>query len=583
MEVWDWIVLLGTLGLIAGFGAWKTRKQRDLNSYLRGDNEAGWLTIGLGVMATQASAITFLSAPGLGYESGLGFVQFYFGLPIAMVVISAYILPIYYKLKVFTAYEYLEGRFDLKTRLLTAGLFLVQRGLAAGITIFAPSIILSTILGWDLVLTNVVVGLLVILYTVTGGTKAVSLTQKWQMAVIMLGMGVAFAILLDRIGEHTSLGTALKIAGYQGHLKAIDFSWDWDQRYTLWSGLTGGFFLALSYFGTDQSQVQRYLGGRSLKASRLGLLFNGMVKIPMQFFILFIGVLVYLFYLYIQPPVFFNRTALEELRASGYAEQVDDIENRFEGNYHLLQEQRKVLETALELEDPRTINLASHDLHLLEERDRGIRAEVRQLMLQVNPQAQVKDTNYVFLRFVMDHLPHGLIGLLLAVILSAAMSSTSGELNALCSTSMVDGVVRLRSKPLSQRQSLAASRWMTVLWGGLALGFALLARLFDNLIEMVNVLGSLFYGTILGIFLVAFLIKWVRGTAVFYAALVAEAAVLLLHLGQVYRLPLIRDLKVEYLWYNVIGCVLVMVLSLVLQGLFNGAGKFRSNQSGPVG
>lgn len=558
MSTLDWIVLFATLFAIVGFGVWRTRQNQTVNDYLRGGNEMNWFTIGLSVMATQASAITFLSAPGLGYESGLRFVQFYFGLPLALIIISAFIIPIYYRLKVYTAYEYLENRFDLKTRLLAAFLFLVQRGLAAGLTIFAPAIILSTLLGWNLNFTNLFVGVLVIIYTVSGGTKAVSLTQKWQMGVILLGMALAFGILLYNIGGFVDFESAMNLAGTVGRLEVLDLDFDLNERYTVWSGLTGGFFLALSYFGTDQSQVQRYLTGKNVKESRLGLMFNAVIKIPMQFFILFTGVLVFVFYLYVKPPVFFNKTAIENIRGTEHRERLEDLEEKYDANYAELQAARdRVVANA---DNP--TNKA--DFRQAVEQDGQIRGEVKDLLLEANPDFKVKDTNYVFLTFVMDYLPAGIIGLIIALIFSAAMSSTSGELNALATTTSVDFYRRLFSKEASEKQQLWMSKLLTVVWGALAIGFALTATLFDNLIEMVNLLGSLFYGTILGIFVVAFFIKRVKANAVFYSALIAEAFVLIIHFGRVYEIPFFMKYEVEYLWYNVIGCVLVVAMSLVL-------------------
>lgn len=557
MSTLDWIVLFATLFGIVGFGVWKTRQNQTVDDYLRGGNQMNWFTIGLSVMATQASAITFLSAPGLGYEKGLRFVQFYFGLPLALIMISAFIIPIYYRLKVYTAYEYLENRFDLKTRLLAAFLFLVQRGLAAGLTIFAPAIILSTLLGWNLNFTNLFVGILVIIYTVSGGTKAVSLTQKWQMGVILLGMGVAFVILIFKIGGFVEMGSAMNLAGSVGRLEILDFDFDLNERYTVWSGLTGGLFLALSYFGTDQSQVQRYLTGKNIKESRLGLMFNAVIKIPMQFFILFTGVLVFVFYLYVKPPVFFNETAIENIRGTEYKEQLEELENKYDAHYIELQTVRDNF--VANDTDPQ----AKEEFREAVARDGEIRQEVKNLLLEANPDFKVKDTNYVFLTFVMDYLPIGVVGLIIALIFSAAMSSTSGELNALATTTSVDFYRRLFNKEASERQQVWMSKALTILWGFLAIGFALSASLFDNLIEMVNVLGSLFYGTILGIFVVAFFIKQVKGNAVFYSALIAEAFVLLIHFGRVLEIPFFVKYEVEYLWYNVIGCVMVVVLSLV--------------------
>lgn len=557
MSTLDWVVLFGTLFAIVGFGVWKTRQNQTVDDYLRGGNEMRWFTIGLSVMATQASAITFLSAPGLGYEKGLRFVQFYFGLPLALIIISAFIIPIYYKLKVYTAYEYLENRFDVKTRLLAAFLFLVQRGLAAGLTIFAPAIILSTLLGWNLNLTNLFVGILVIIYTVSGGTKAVSLTQKWQMGVILLGMAVAFGILVYKIGGFVEMSSAMNLAGSVGRLEVLDFDFNLNERYTVWSGLTGGLFLALSYFGTDQSQVQRYLTGKNIKESRLGLMFNAIIKIPMQFFILFTGVLVFVFYLYVQPPVFFNKTAIENIRGTEYKEKLEVLETKYDAHYLELQSVRDNF--VANDTDPQ----AKEQFREVVARDGEIRQEVKNLLLEANPDFKVKDTNYVFLTFVMDYLPIGVVGLIIALIFSAAMSSTSGELNALATTTSVDFYRRLFNKDASEKQQVWMSKVLTVIWGFLAIGFALSATLFDNLIEMVNVLGSLFYGTILGIFVVAFFIKKVKGNAVFYSALIAEAFVLLIHFGRVLEVPFFVKYEVEYLWYNVIGCVLVVVLSLL--------------------
>lgn len=567
MQIVDWIVLLGTLMAIVGYGVWRTRNSQSINDYLRGGNEMKWFTIGLSVMATQASAITFLSAPGLGYESGLRFVQFYFGLPLALVIISAFIIPIYYRLKVYTAYEFLENRFDLKTRLLAAFLFLVQRGLAAGLTIYAPAIILSTILGWNLNFTNLLVGLLVIVYTVSGGSKAVSITQKLQMGVIMLGMALAFIILILKIQDYTDLPTALQVAGSAGRMQILDFNFDLNERYTIWSGLTGGLFLALSYFGTDQSQVQRYLSGKDLRQSRMGLMFNAVLKIPMQLFILFTGVLVFVFYLYEKPPVFFNDVAVERLVETGYEAEVDAIEHNFDENYIDLQSARKEYEEALRNKGLNEQSLTEAEFLRTLEDDTEIRGDMKKLLLKADPNFKVKDTNYVFLNFVLDYLPVGVVGLIIALILSAAMSSTSSELNALATTTSVDFYKRLLKKDATDEQHVKTSKWLTVLWGALAIAFALSANLFDNLIEMVNVLGSLFYGTILGIFLVAFFIKRVKAAPVFWAALIAEAVILAIHFGRVLQIPFFMKYQVEYLWYNVIGCALVVVLSLLFQSL----------------
>lgn len=568
MEVLDWIILFGTLLFIVIYGTWKTRQSKGgVKDFLGGSNDLSWFTIGVSVMATQASAITFLSAPGLGYESGLRFVQFYFGLPIALIIISGLILPIYYRLKVLTAYEYLEERFDLRMRLLTAFLFLVQRGLAAGLTIFAPAIILSTLLGWDLNFTNFFVGALVIIYTVSGGSKAVSLTQKWQMGVIMLGLVLAFVLLLNKLSGFTNISDALKLAGSVGRMETIDLNFDFNERYTLWSGLTGGLFLALSYFGTDQSQVQRYLGGKSLKESRLGLMFNALVKIPMQFFILFIGVLVFVFYLYVQPPLFFNKVAIEDLKQTEYADELLSLQTKYDKQYAHLQQVRGQYEEALQTDQLTAITLSEDHFKEAVEENEALREEVKALLLKSDANFKVKDTNYVFLTFVMDFLPVGVVGLIIALIFSAAMSSTSSELNALATTTSVDFYQRLINPNATEAQQLRISKWLTVGWGIIAIGFALSAKLFDNLIEMVNLLGSLFYGTILGIFLVAFFIKRIKAKAIFYSALLAEAAVLALHFGRVYEWAPLQAFKVEYLWYNLIGCGLVLLFAFMLTPL----------------
>ena len=556
MTLLDWIVLLGTLSFIVIYGTWKTRGSKNIQSYLLGDNEMKWYTIGLSIMATQASAITFLSTPGQAYEDGMRFVQFYFGLPIAMVVLSYTVIPIYYRLKVFTAYEYLESRFDLKTRLLAASLFLIQRGLAAGITIYAPAIILSTILGWSLNLTNLFMGVLVIIYTVSGGTKAVSQTQKQQMFVILAGMLIAFFIIIDFIPEHVSFANAVNVAGAMGKMNIIDFSFDFTTRYTFWSGITGGLFLAMSYFGTDQSQVQRYLSGKSVKESRLGLMFNGLLKVPMQFFILFTGIMVFVFYQFEQPPVFFNETVKNKMYESAYAGEMRQLETDYTKAFQEKETEINHLITALDTEDEVAIAAAREKVNATEAKGKIIREQVKGLIKKAIPETETKDTDYVFISFIMKYLPEGIVGLLMAVIFCAAMSSTSGELNALASTTTVDMYKRTFKKEGSEAHYLAASKWFTVIWGGMAIMFAIFASLVDNLIQAVNILGSVFYGTILGIFLVAFYSKKIKANAVFIAAVISEVIVILSYL--------LTD--IGFLWYNVIGCVLVIFISLLLNG-----------------
>lgn len=555
MSSLDWLVLLGTLGFIVIYGVWKTRGAKNIDTYLLGDKSMKWWTIGLSVMATQASAITFLSTPGQAFESGMGFVQFYFGLPIAMVILCITVIPIYYRLKVYTAYEYLESRFDLKTRTLASVLFMVQRGLAAGITIYAPAIILSSILGWSLTYTNIFIGVLVIVYTVSGGTKAVSQTQKQQMAVIMGGMVVAFVILVNLLPDDITFGEAVKVAGKMGKLEVVDFTFNPYERYNFWAGITGGLFLALSYFGTDQSQVARYLGGKSITESRLGLLFNGLLKIPMQFFILFIGVMVFVFYQFNQPPVFFNEVAKSKLYESPYKEELQDLEQQHAAIFEEKQAEVRGLVAAINSESEEAIAVQQDKIAAIDEKATEVRSRVIALIKDHTPDAETKDTDYVFIRFVMDYLPKGIVGLLLAVIFSAAMSSTSSELNALASTATVDIYKRSIKKKESDKHYVVASKWFTVLWGGLAISFATLASLVDNLIEAVNILGSVFYGTILGIFLVAFYFKYIKSRAVFIAAIIAELVVILLYFYS----------DIGYLWFNVIGCFLVIVLGFLFQ------------------
>lgn len=556
METLDWIVLFGTLGTIVGYGTWKTRQQNSLDSYLKGDNQMRWATIGLSIMATQASAITFLSTPGKAYESGMEFVQFYIGLPIAMVILSAFVLPLYYKLKVYTAYEYLESRFDLKTRLFTAFLFLIQRGLAAGITIYAPAIILSTMLGWNLTFTNLFVGILVIIYTVSGGTRAVSLTQKWQMAIIMGGMFIAFGILLNSLPNGMGIHEATDVAGFMGQMNVINTEVNLDNRYTIWSGIFGGVFLFLSYFGTDQSQVQRYLGGRDLTESRMGLMFNGLLKVPMQFFILFVGVMVFVFYQFEKPPVFFNRAAQAQVIQTNSAPDLAALNMEHDFIWEQKKRAQEELVMALRADDEPRAAVISEVVNNLQGELERVRTEYKDEVKRANPELETKDYDYVFITWVMTYLPTGLVGLLFAVIFSAAMSSTSSELNALASCTAIDFYKRLAKPEASQRHYLMASKLITVAWGIFAILFAVYANLFENLIEAVNILGSLFYGTVLGVFLCGFFLKFIRATPVFIAAIIAETGVIFtyFYFGN----------EVGFLWYNFIGCAAVAVLATLI-------------------
>ncbi|MET0388512.1 MAG: sodium:solute symporter, partial [Polyangiales bacterium] len=508
MKTLDWVVLVSTIAFIVIYGTWRSRKATgDVESYFR-DASQNWPTIGLSIMATQASAITFLSMPGQGFEDGMRFVQFYFGMPLAMIVISAYFVPIYHRLQVRTAYEYLEHRFDARVRYFGAISFLVQRGLATGVTIYAPAIILSSILGWSLSATNLGIGIIVTVYTVLGGTRAVSQTQKQQMVVMLLGLFLALALILQRLPDNVSLRQAVKLTGALDRMNPVSFDLQLENRYNFWSGITGGFFLALSYFGTDQSQVQRYLSGKSVTESRLGLLFNGLFKIPMQFVILFIGLMAFVFYLFVQPPLFFNESALERVRATSSAPALQALETRHAQAFEQRRQAATAYVAALEHEAPTPELTSARDrLRTTQVESDRVHRETQTLIRDTLPGAEVKDTDYVFLSFVLHYVPNGLIGLLIAVILCAAMGSTASELTALGSTTTLDLYQRLRRAPLSEAQALFVSKLFTAAWGVIAIGFASFAALVDNLIEAVNILGSLFYGTTLGIFVVGFALR----------------------------------------------------------------------------
>lgn len=555
MNVADWVVLLGTIVGIAAYGAWRTRHVRSLNTYLRGNTSTGWGTIGISVMATQASAITYLSIPGQGFESGIGFVQNYFGLPLALIIVCAVFLPMYRRLNVYTAYEFLGQRFDEKTRLLGAGLFLLQRGLAAGVTIYAPAIIISTVLGWPLDLVIVFTGLLVIVYTVTGGSEAVALTHKWQMAVISAGMVTAMVVLLLRLPDGLGLAGAAHVAGALGKLQAVDFSLDPSRRYTVWTGVFGGLFLSLSYFGTDQSQVQRYIGGASLREGRLGLMFNAVLKIPMQFVILLLGALLFVFYQFAPHPVFFNQPewrrhaqdgrfrAIEAEHAGAVAQSQSAIRAWLQA--------RASDDAAREASARAAMVEASHRTH-------AIRAEAKAALVAADPRAKTTDSDYVFITFILTQLPHGAVGLLVAVMFSAALSSKASELAALGTTTTVDFWRHLR--PLAaadEARNMRVARRFTALWGVFAVTFALFAGFAENLIEAINILGSIFYGVLLALFLVAFFLRRVGASAVFFAAMAAQALVIVMYFS----------LNIGYLWYNLIGCAACVALSVALQAV----------------
>jgi solute:Na+ symporter, SSS family len=557
MNLLDWFILLGTIFSIVAYGTWKTRGSKNIEGYLRGDNTMKWWMIGVSIMATQASAITFLSTPGQAIEDGMRFIQFYFGLPLAMVIISVTMVPIYYRLKVYTAYEYLETRFDLKTRTLAAILFLLLRGLSAGITLFAPALVLSTILGWNIYVTTIMIGVLVIVYTVSGGTRAVSLTQRQQLTVIMGGMVLAGIIAYRMIPDNISFTNTISLAGELGKLNIVTTDFSWNDRFNIWSGLIASTFLFLSYFGTDQSQVSRYLGGKSIRESRMGLIMNGLLKIPMQFLILFIGVLVFVFYLFVQPPVFHNQTLKEEAMQTSQADSLLVLENQ----YNSLYAKKKIvvdgLVRGIQQEDEKLTEESKAAYQIIKEQEGKIRKDVKTKIAAAIPGAKTQDRDYIFLNFVLHYLPHGIIGLLLAVMFSAAMSSMASELNALASTTTVDIYKRSFKPEASPLHYLNASKYFTILWALIAMVFAALANFAENLIQFVNIVGSLFYGTILGIFLVAFYIKHVKSNAVFLAAIIAEASVLGCYF-YFYE-------ELAFLYYNIIGCVIVVVLALLFQ------------------
>ncbi|KAA2217151.1 sodium:solute symporter [Maribacter flavus] len=564
MGALDWTILAGTLLFIVTYGVWKTKGSANVDDYVKGGNEAQWWTIGLSVMATQASAITFLSTPGQAFHDGMGFVQFYFGLPLAMIIICLVFVPIYHRMKVYTAYEFLEGRFDLKTRSLAAILFLIQRGLAAGITIFAPSIILSAVLGWDLGTLNIIIGTLVIIYTVSGGTKAVSVTQKQQMFIIMTGMFVAFFFILGFLPSDITFSKALKIAGASNKLDILDFSLNTKSRYTFWSGITGGLFLALAYFGTDQSQVQRYLSGKSIRESQLGLVFNAIFKIPMQFFILLVGVMVFVFYQYNPSPLNFNPAATTAVMESDYAEDYKILQ---EGQVALEAEKRiaqNQFSTALDIKEYTAVQEAKQQIIRINQKDSTNRIAAKALISQADDSIETNDKDYVFIHFILNNLPKGLIGLLLAVILSAAMSSTASELNALGTITALDLYKRNKKGSFTEKHYVLASKGFTLAWGVIAILIACIANLFDNLIQLVNIIGSIFYGNVLGIFLLAFFFKFVKGNAVFFAAIITQIIICIIYYNLIHIYPSGEE-KLGYLWLNFIGAALVIITAIIFE------------------
>ena len=543
MQTLDWAVLIGTLIFIVFYGIWKNKNPKNINEYLKAGNQSRWWTVGLSVMATQASAITFLSTPGQAFNDGMGFIQFYFGLPFAMVIICLFFIPIYHRLKIYTAYEFLENRFDKRVRTLTASLFLMQRGLAAGITIYAPAIILSVVLNWDLRITALVVGSLVILYTLVGGTRAVNITQKLQMFIIFSGMFLALYFIITNFPNQISFLDAINIAGKAEKLNFLDFSINLKNRYTFWSGITGGLFLSLSYFGTDQSQVQRYLSGRSIRESQMGLIMNGFLKVPMQFFILFTGVMVFVFYQFESAPLNFNPKAILTVKESKQIEEFSklEIEN---------------LETQKQIRNLLLNNGSSKEIDALRKKESKQRDIARHIISKSDQKQETNDKDYIFISFILSYLPVGLIGLLIAVILSASMSSTASELNALAATSTID-LYKRNYRNKTEKTYLKASKIFTFLWGLMAILFACFGNLFENLIQLINIIGSIFYGTILGIFLVGIFNTSVKGKAIFWAAIISEIFVISLFTWD----------KIGFLWLNLIGALATVFLSLFLQNI----------------
>lgn len=559
MHVIDWIVLASTLAFIVLYGLWVSRKQtNESHDFLAGQRNLKWWTIGLSIMATQASAITFLSTPGQGFVDGLQFAQFYFGMPIAVLLLAYFILPVYYRLKVTTAYEFLEERFDLRMRSLTAILFLIQRGVAASISIYAPSIIFCAVFGWNLALTNFFMAAFVVLYTTSGGSEAVSKTQQMQMSIMLSGLVIAFLVILYNLPEHIGISEAWNIAGATGKTQIIDWTFSWTDRYNIWSGLIGATFLFLSYFGTDQSQVGRYLSGKSLRESRVGLLFNGFVKIPMQLLVLSVGVMMFVFYQFNDQPLHYNAINVAKVKGTPYEPAFTQLENKADSLFKIKQVLLSHFDNSPEQQQ---------SLQSLEKSRTQLRSQADSLIVLASPKADVKDKDYIFINFVLSHIPKGLVGLLLAMIFCASWSTTASELNALTSTSVSDIYKRSIAPNKSEQHYLSISKRTTVLWGAFITIFASNADLFDNLIQAVNMVGSIFYGTILGIFLTAFFIKRVKGKAVFVAAIIAQAVVsyLFFYVN-----------KDVYLWYNPLGCGLVMGIATLIQLSFPNLGNHKN-------
>ena len=564
MSQLDWIVLAFTLTAIIAYGLYKSRTAKNLEGYFLSDRSMPWYLVLLSIMGTQASAITFLSAPGQAFTDGMRFVQYYFGLPIAMVILSITFVPLFHKIKVFTAYEFLEKRFDLKTRTFTSSLFLISRGLSTGISIYAPSIILSSLLGWDIFWTNIVMGGLLIIYTVSGGAKAVAYTQQLQLLIIFIGMFVAGYCIVHYLPEGVGFTDALKVSGASGKLNVITTGisskgFDWKDRYNLISGIIGGFFLALSYFGTDQSQVGRYLTAKSTTESRVGLLMNGLVKVPMQFLILLLGAMLFTFYQFNSAPIFFNKSVAVKAMETPYKDSLFAIEQHF--NHQQTHQQLLSRNYVIQHKENYKDSLQAGSVKLA-----SIQKEYKSVLKKALPDSDTSDTNYIFLRFVVDFLPKGLVGLLIAIIFLAAWGSIAAALNSLASCTMVDFHLRFwgakydNTNLVQSANEYKVSKYYTLAWGIFSIITAEFATGMGSLIEAVNVLGSLFYGVILGIFLVAFYFKKVGSNAVFIAAILGECIVITFFLLDKYEI-----IGLGFLWLNVVGALSVVFLSLLFQ------------------
>lgn len=556
----DWIILIGTLLFVVVYGIYKSRGSKNIEEYVLANNETKWFTVGLSVMATQASAITFLSTPGQAFHDGMGFVQFYFGLPLAMIVICMVFIPIFHRLKVYTAYEFLENRFDKKTRTLAALIFLIQRSVGTGLTIYAPAIILSSILNWELTYIIIAIGFVIILYTYFGGTKALNVTQKQQAMIIMIGMFMAFAFIIIEFPTEINFDNAIAIASVQDKMQLLNFSTDPNERYTIWNGLTGGFFLMLAYFGTDQSQVGRYLSGKSIRETQMGLIMNGLLKVPMQFFILLVGVMVFVFFHFEKAPLHFNPINEQKVLNSDLKSEYEYIELQLS----YLQDEKS--EIALlysgQLNQDFDNPILEDKLRQLKQEEVDLRNQAKKIITQVDPKSETNDKDYVFIYYILNYLPHGVIGLLLAVIFCAAMSSSASGLYAISSTAALD-LYKSHVQNKSDDHYLKITKYSVIFWGVICILTACVINLFENLIQLVNIIGSIFYGTVLGLFLVALFTKYIKSNAAFWSALIIQFTVI-----YIYYLDVI-----SFLWLNLIGALGTFVLAFSLQIIFNSKNK----------